>query len=340
MFPTVSKRIAAEAKVRRRVEGSIAVSVVVPSHARHLRLRWLLNALEEQTLAPERWEAVVVHDYDDETAERVIAAHPLSQAGRLRHIAIAPGSGSPARQRNLGWRSSDAELVAFTDDDCRPEPEWLERLVAAAGRPGGEIVQGATRPDPLEEAVLKAPHVRTLHIEPVGPYAQTCNILYPRELLERLGGFDERAIAGEDVDLSLRARASGAGISAAADAVVYHAVESHTLPGIVRQNLKWRHLAYLASRHPELRATLPGRIFWDADHVRTTAALAGVLGARRNPALLALTLPYVAHAWGRRGSGLRARAIAVAEMPGQAVRQAAEVAGLAIGSARHRTLLL
>ena len=39
------------------------VSVVVPSHARRLRLRWLLNALEEQTLAPERFEVIVVHDY-------------------------------------------------------------------------------------------------------------------------------------------------------------------------------------------------------------------------------------------------------------------------------------
>ena len=48
-----------EDRVPVRVEGPIAVSVVVASHARHLRLRWLLNAFEEQTLAPERWEVVV-----------------------------------------------------------------------------------------------------------------------------------------------------------------------------------------------------------------------------------------------------------------------------------------
>jgi GT2 family glycosyltransferase len=322
------------------VEGPIAVSVVVASHARHIRLRWLLNALEEQTLERGNWEAVVVHDYDPATAQRVIERHPLHEAGVLRHLAIEAGTGSPSRQRNLGWRSAKGSLIAFTDDDCRPEPDWLERLVGAARRAPGEVVQGATRPDPLERDVLAAPHVRTMKIDPVGPYAQTCNILYPRDLLTRLDGFDERAIAGEDVGLSLRARGAGVRISAAPDAIVNHAVESHTLPGIVRQNLKWRHLAYLAKRHPEMRRGFPLRVFWDADHLRTTAALVGVVGARRHRALLALGVPYVVHSVGRRGRGKRARAIAAAEMPGQAVRQVAEVAGLAAGSLRHRTFVL
>jgi GT2 family glycosyltransferase len=322
------------------VEGPIAVSVVVASHARHLRLRWLLNALEEQTLERGRWEVVVVHDYDRETAVRVIERHPLCEAGVLRHFAVEPGTGSPSRQRNLGWRSAEGRLIAFTDDDCRPEPEWLERLVDVARRAPGEIVQGATRPEPLERAILAAPHVRTMKIDPVGPYAQTCNIVYPREVLERLDGFDERAIAGEDVGLSLRARGAGVPISPAPDAIVNHAVESHTLPGIVRQNLKWRHLAYLAKRHPEMRRDFPLRVFWDEDHLWTTAALVGVVGARRHPALLLLAVPYVRRSLGRRGRGKRARAIAAAEMPGQAVRQVAEVVGLAAGSVRHRTFLL
>jgi GT2 family glycosyltransferase len=318
------------------VEGPVAVSVVVASHARHLRLRWLLNALEEQTLAGDRWEAIVVHDYDAATAERVIARHPLAEAGRLRHIAIEPGTGSPSRQRNIGWREARGELIAFTDDDCRPEPEWLERLLAVPG----EIVQGATRADPYEEEIFKAPHVRTMHIDPVGPYAQTCNILYRRDLLERLGGFDERAVAGEDVGLSLRARAAGARIAGAPGAVVNHAVESHTLPGIVRQNLKWRYLAYLVKRHPEIRESFPLRVFWDVHHLRAFGLLAGVAAARRLPPALALAGPYVAYAMGRRGRGPRARALAAAELPGQAVRQVAEVAVLGAGSLRQRTLVL
>lgn len=328
-----------EDKVPSSVDGPPSVSIVVASHGRPLRLRWLLNAVDEQTFA-ENWEVVVVHTYAADVAERVLEHHPLCDRGELRHIPIDSRLGSPARQRNVGWREARAPLVAFTDDDCRPEPEWLARLVDAARRHPGAIVQGATRPDPLESAVLAAPHVRTLFVEPVGPYAQTCNILYPLEVLERLGGFDERAVAGEDVGLSLRARAIGCDITPAPEAVVYHAVESHTLPGIICQNLKWRHLAYLVKRHPEFRRQMPLRIFWDRDHLRTCALLVGLATGYRRRALLGLTLPYVIWALNRRGSGRRARLIAAAEMPGQAVRQAAEVAGLAAGAVTNRTVVL
>jgi glycosyltransferase involved in cell wall biosynthesis len=315
-------------------------TVVVASHGRPLRLRWLLNALEEQTLDGERWEAVVVHDYDADTAARILDEHPLARAGRLRHRAIAPGTGSPARQRNLGWRDARAPLVAFTDDDCRPEPGWLEALVATAERAPGQPVQGRTRPDPLEHDVLAAPHVRTLIVEPPGRFAQTANILYPRELLERLGGFDERAIAGEDVDLSLRVRAAGAPLAGAPDAVVNHAIEALTLPGMIRSAAKWRYLVYVVSRHPELRRELVLGVFWEREHLEVLLALAGALGARRRPALALLALPYVRHAGRRRGPRLAERLVAAAELPGQAVQELAELATMAAGSVRFRTLVL
>lgn len=327
-----------EADTVGRVSERPRVSVVIASHGRELRLRWLLNALEEQDV-DQPWEAIVVHDYDEETAARVIGTHPLAQAGLLTHLAIDPGTGSPALQRNIGWRAARSELIAFTDDDCRPEPGWLRGLLAQAGT-DAMVVQGRTRPEPFERPILAAPHVRTMVIDPVGPYAQTCNILYPRALLERLGGFDEIAISGEDVGLSLRARAAGATIAAAPDAVVNHAIESHTLPGILRQNLKWRHLAYLVKRHPEFRRQLVFGVFWDADHARTSVALAGLVLAPRDRRYVVLCLPYVRHALRRRGAGRRARAVSAVELPGQAVRQAAEVLGMAVGSVRHRTALL
>ena len=201
----------------------------------------------------------------------------------------------------------------------------------------GSVVQGKTRPDPLESELLRAPHVRTLHIEPVNAYRQTCNILYPRALLERLDGFDEQAVAGEDVGLSLRAERAGAKIVAAPDALVYHAVESHSLPGIVRQNLKWRYLAYLVKNHPEFRRELTLGVFWDEDHMLITAAAAGALGARRHPVLGVLAAPWLVSAFRRRG---RSAPVAAGELPGAAIRQFAEVLGLAAGSVRHRTLLL
>ncbi len=315
------------------------VSVVIASHGRALRLRWLLNALEEQT-GGVRFEAVVVHDYGEPERSRLLDGHPLVRSGTVRLIAIEPGSGSPARQRNLGWRAAAAPLVAFTDDDCRPDPGWLAALIATARARPGAVVQGATRPDPFEHDVLAAPHVRTMTIEPPTSRAQTCNILYPRALIEALGGFDEGAVVGEDVDLALRARAAGAALAAAPEALVLHAIEAFSLPGIVRQNWKWRHLPWLFRRHPELRRECTLGVFLEPRRAWLALAMGGAAAMRAHPGFALLSLPYLAGALAHRGPGPRARAVAVAELPGQLAVDAAELATYAAGSVRHRTLVL
>ena len=81
-------------------------------------------------------------------------------------------------------------------------------------------------------------------------------------------------------------------------------------------------------------------MFLTDDHLRITAALVGLAGARSRPWLAALAVPYAIRASRRRGSGRKARAIALAEVPGQAVREAADVLALATGSVRHRTVVL
>lgn len=316
---------------------------MVPSHARRLRLRWALNALENQTLARGQWEVVVVHDYDDRDTDETLGRHPLARDGTLRHIRIPPGTGSAARQRNLGWRAARAPLIAFTDDDCRPDAEWLAQLLEAAERNPGAIVQGRTLSDPLENDVYASPHARTVQeFNPPGPFAQTCNIAYPRQLLADVDGFDEqiRAPAGEDVDLNLRARATGAAYVGAPDALVYHCVEGYSLVGALRLARKWEAIVFVVKRHPELRQGFPLRVFWRSTHLRLVLALLGATGARRHPLLGALALPYLRYALGRRGSHLQARAVCAAELPGRMVIDAAEIAIMLRGSLRYRALVL
>src|SRR5436305_12030666 len=131
------------------------VAVAVASHDRPVRLRWLLNALEEQTLERDRFEVIVVHDAPNGETARLIADHPLGTAGALR-AAPTPRPATLAAMRNAAWLAADAALVAFTDDDCRPREDWLERLVAAADRRSGAVIQGRTRPDPDELGLLQA----------------------------------------------------------------------------------------------------------------------------------------------------------------------------------------
>jgi len=321
------------------------ITLVVASHARALRLRWLLEALGEQTLERGRWELVVVHDNPDEDpTEALLRSHPLAAGPDpvLRHHRLPTGTGSPARQRNVGWRDARAPLVAFTDDDCRPDPRWLERMLATAAGAAGQIVQGATEPDPHEALVLLAPRVRTLRVDPPVRECPTCNILYPRALLVAVGGFDERfpGPAGEDTDLAERARATGARLVAAPDAIVFHAVDAYSYTGYVRLLWKWRHLPFVLKRHPHLRDGLALGVFWKASHWRMLLAAAGVAAAVRwKPAAL-LALPYLRSTVLVHGRRPDAIARAVAELPSRVVGDATEIAAVGAGSIRYRTLLL
>ena len=319
------------------------VSVVVPSHQRGTRLRWLLNALEEQTLLRSRWELVVVFDSTDDTAE-LATNHPLARAGVMRHVRLEPGTGSPSRQRNTGWREARAPLIAFTDDDCRPEPDWLERLLAAANANPGAIVQGATKPDPYEADVLRyAPRPRSMDVDPPGPYAQTCNILYAREALERVGGFDESFPypAGEDLDLAARLWEQGTPYVGAPEALTYHAVDAFSLPKAIRFNRRWESIPLLMKRHPQLREQLElGRVFWKRRHAMLPPAIAGLALHRRDPLFGLLALPWVLYALPHHGSHPMGRVRALGELGGRALVDGSEMWAMVKGSVRYRTLVL
>jgi GT2 family glycosyltransferase len=316
------------------------ISVVVASHDRPLRLRWMLNALEEQTLARDRWEVVVGHDSSGPETERLLRTHPLSAAGTLRHVTLPAGSAPPGANRNAALRLARGDVVVFTDDDCRPPARWLERAQAAARRNPGAIVQGATKPDPDEGIMVRAPHRQTQQITPPVPWAQACNIVYPRALIDRVGGFDEDVLVGEDTDLAIRARETGAQYVAAPEVITYHAVHDEPLFRQLRGLQRWRDLPRLVKRHPRFRSEFPMWIFWKRAHVWLPFALVGCGLARRRGGFALLAIPWIAHALPDYGPGPRGRMRAISELPLVAALDAGEIVALARGSIRHRTLFL
>ena len=239
--------------------------MVVPSHDRPLRLRWLLNALADQTLSRERFEVLVGHDSAGTETAELLATHPLAQAGILRSVAHAPGSSPPGRNRNAAWRLARAPVIAFTDDDCRPPPEWLERALAASARHSGAIVQGATRPDPAEATIRAyAPYVSTQSIAPPRPWAQACNIIYPIDVLEAAGGFPEDMYVGEDTALVERARAAGVEYVGAKEVITSHAIEERSLVQPGARRLALAGPAPLARTSPTVAGRLSSLLLLEA----------------------------------------------------------------------------
>jgi glycosyltransferase involved in cell wall biosynthesis len=269
------------------------VSVVIPTRARPARLAFALEALAAQTLDLSRFEVLIVRDADDEES----ALDPPS--GLRAGFIVGPPRGTPAEKRNLGWRAARAPLIAFTDDDCRPAPGWLEALCEAEdrfGNAGDLVLQGPVTPDP-DEAPLLTGLARSLVVTASSRWFPTANLALERSLLEELEGFDEsyRRAGAEDTDLALRALERGARHVFLPEAGVWHAVHTRTLLGALRDARRADGLAPLFARHPDQRREIFAGVFWKRSHANALLALAGLALARRGRPLTAALacLPFL-----------------------------------------------
>ena len=265
------------------------IAVVIPTFRRETRLRFALEALAAQNLDRERFEVVVVRAAE---AEGPYASAPDGLDVRF----LTASQTGPAAQRNHGWRATTAPLVAFTDDDCRPAPTWLESLLAAADE--SSIVQGPTAADPDERHLL-AGLARTMEVEGPSDWYESCNIAYPRSLLERIGGFDDgfRLAWGEDTDLGLRAREAGAGLTYAPQALVWHAVIARSLPRALQEARRREWLPLVIARHPDQRRVLYHRWFANRAHAAVCAGAVVIAASpRRSRGVVAVAaVPFLAH---------------------------------------------
>lgn len=310
----------------------LSVSVVVATRNRAERLRGLLAALARQTLSTDHFELVVVDDGSDDGTRELLA-----RAGTQTSFRITVEEGAcrgPAVARNTGWRRAQAALIAFTDDDCEPDPAWLATGVAAADANPGALVQGRTRPIEREAGELGL-RSRTKSIDGPGPWYQTCNIFYPRELLARLDGFDERFTRpfGEDVDLAWRAFELGATARFEPKALVHHAVEKLTRRQYVRSGLRDPDEALVFKRHPALRREIGRFRFFKSDrHALLILALAASICARGSHLAAAGAIPYALHVAAR----ARASGATPAEVPLMASHDVLELVAAVRGAVRHR----
>jgi len=316
------------------VVGGPDISVVIATRNRETRLAFALEALGKQTLGADRFEVVIVRA--DDAAAGSLAGPPPELA--VRSLTSPPG---PAVQRNAGWRAARAPWIAFTDDDCRPAPDWLERMLDAATDPA-VILQGRTEPDP-DESHLCWGLARSWSIVELNDWYATCNIVYSRALLDRLGGFDERfpAAWGEDTDLGFRAREIGAAVRYVDQALVWHAVLPRTLPQALRESRRMGATATVIKRHPDHRRGLYGGAFVQARHAYLPLALAAIALAPRRPVLAgALAAPYLKRTIPWRDPSLRKLARAALHLPARMTVDAAEMIALGRSAVRNRVLVL
>jgi GT2 family glycosyltransferase len=325
-------------------EPALDASVVVATRERPELVARLLDALAAQE-GDVAFEVVVVDDGSSPTAwvalQRLSAAFP-----KPIQLLRQAEPGGPARARNAGWRAARSPVVCFTDDDCRPEPAWLGALLEAM-RGDADFVQGCTLPDP-DDAPNRGPWSRTVTVPYEQGYYETCNIAYPRELLEQLDGFDEsfRFPFGEDVDLAWRARERGYRPAFSLAARVRHRVWPSDYRAALRNVRRYEGLVHAFANHPQLRGHFGVRVFFRPTHswALGTLAASAAVALRPRSAIRAVVWVVVVlrYAWVvrqfRPKPELRTQWLVV--VPMALGVDVGEVAVLARSSIRYRFLLL
>lgn len=315
------------------------VAVVVPSHGRGDRLHRLLGALAEQDLPDSDFEVVVVDDASPDGTKEVLAEAESSGTLPLR-VLTQPVRSGPAAARNLGWRSANAPVVAFIDDDCVPHPGWLRAGLAALDGQH-RVAVGRTVPPADQLHLAGAPFARVMKVDSAR-FFEACNVFYRRVDLVAAGGFDERfrRPSGEDTRLGLAVTAAGADDVFAGAAVVYHDVRPGGLVCALREAMRWADLPLVLKGRPDARPALAYRwIFWKPTHPRAIAAAVGIAFALRwRPAVL-LTLPWLSYRV-RTDPPCGDPTQLLVCLPGALALDLCEVVTMVRGSFRHGTLLL
>ena len=234
------------------------ISVIIPTCDRPDALARCLKHLapDAQTLDAERYEVIVSDDGRASARAMMEAQFPWARwvAGPRR---------GPAANRNCGARAARGAWLAFTDDDCLPDPRWLQSYAAALNE-NFEIYEGVTRANgPLRAPLLVAP----VNVE--GGLLWSCNVLVGRELFARMGGFDEGFphAADEDTDFRERAHKRGEAFRFVSDALILHPPVRR--PWGRRSARLWEAKVRLAHKADPLRAPVGRReMVWSALNTR------------------------------------------------------------------------
>ena len=349
-FDAVLRAVGAGAPVPDLTQSRTAlptVTVVMPTFRRKQLLTQAIGALTAQTYPAELVQLVVVDNGSGD--DSATPATDVAEVVTLPENAYVPDARNAALARAAG------EIVAFTDDDCRPQPTWLECLVAGF-RDGVGLVQGRTIPDPGQPF---PPLARSQSTPCEFGLYETANIAYaraalgldsdaapfrsdlPAELTATLGDRFVRDPFGEDTDLGWRVRRGAFGTRFAVTATVHHEVFAPDLDYLLRRARVSAGFPLLVKRVPELRRTfLTGRVALGRHRLGIWLALLGTLHAllTRRPRGLALVLPWV---WVRTRpltpGGRRDR---VRALPAYLRVDLVESAALVEGTVRARSVVL
>lgn len=224
--------------------------MVIPTYKRPQLLINCLDALACQTLDKAVFEVIVVSDGPDTLTGKAVAQwHATHPAVNFRYLST-PTKKGPAAARNAGWIAATAPLLAFTDDDCLPEPGWLEAFVCRYHGESHLVMTGCVRvPLSAQPTDFEWNTAQLQTAEFV-----TANCCCSKDALLIVGGFDESFGMAwrEDSELQFKMITEGIPVIHVDGACVRHPVRSAPWGVSLREQKKGQYNALLYKKYPRL----------------------------------------------------------------------------------------
>ena len=234
------------------------VSVVVCTHNGSATLRGCLEAVA--ALRYTAFETIVVDDGSTDATAAIAGGYDV----RL----ISTENQGLSAARNTGLMAARGEIVAYLDDDARPDPHWLHFLVRGFRTTDHAAVGGPNLPPPddgpIAACVANAPGgpIHVLVSDTDAEHLPGCNMAFRRDALLAIGGFDPQfRAAGDDVDVCWRLQEHGATLGFHAAAMVWHH-RRRSVRGYWRQQRGYGHAEALLERKWPERYNRRGHVTW------------------------------------------------------------------------------
>jgi GT2 family glycosyltransferase len=234
------------------------MSVVVCSHNGARTLRDCLDGLRH--LDYPDYEVIVIDDGSTDATAAVAREYDV----RL----ISTENRGLSGARNTGMEAATGEIVAYTDDDARPDPHWLTYLAAAFLRTDHAAIGGPNiappGDGPIADCVANAPGgpVHVLLTDELAEHVPGCNLAIRRDRLQAIGGFDPRyRAAGDDVDVCWRLQERGWTVGFSPAAMVWHHRRNSVRTYWKQQQGYGKAEALLEGKWPE-RYNAAGHLAW------------------------------------------------------------------------------
>jgi len=233
------------------------ISLIICTRNRKKQLTACLKTLSRIDFPCSRWELILVDNGSSDQTSEVIATYKNA----LQNVksCFEPIRGL-ARARNRGLSLASGDIIAFTDDDCYPEPNFLAQIALGFMDEAIDFVAGRVELYSKEDAEITALTLKNqVNFDP-GIFIPTgaihgANFAIRRRVMERIGGFDELLgsgtlfSSGEDIEFVARASAAGfRGVYLPGPCVLHHhGRKTFEVPDLMKK-YDWGRGAYYA-RH-------------------------------------------------------------------------------------------